>query len=322
MKQKSMFSLFILFLCLLGSIAFIFSVPSFHSIPHSASSYEESLEKFALLKKKESTLPLSPQGHSQLFIHGKKTERVFVLLHGLTASPEQFASLASLLFDSGANVIIIRARYAGFANLLNEEQGKQSAQDLLEQASIGLDIASGLGNKISLVGISAAAVSSAWMAQHREGIDQVLLIAPFFGVHGWSTLRTDITSKLLFLLPNFYFSETKASQNNGTVSPYNYPRFGTTSIANTLLLSKNVRSFDDPLKVRRLGILISAADAKVNNNLTTMIAQKWNRENPEIIQIYEFSKDQKVPHDSINPHRSDQKTAEVYPKILEMLQVK
>ena len=74
----------ILFVCLLGSICFFFYTPPFHSTPHPATSYEEALEKFALIEKKESLMPLSQAGHSRLFVHGNKTERVFVLLHGLT----------------------------------------------------------------------------------------------------------------------------------------------------------------------------------------------------------------------------------------------
>ena len=51
-------------------------------------------------------------------------------------------------------------------------------------AAIGLDIASGLGDRISLVGLSGGAVAAAWMAQKREGIESVVLLSPFFSVHG------------------------------------------------------------------------------------------------------------------------------------------
>lgn len=102
-----------------------------------------------------------------------------MLLHGLTNCPEQFLPLARILHSLGANVIIPRARYAGFADRLNTIQGYQSGQDLLDQAAVGLDIAEGLGDRVSVVGLSGSAIAAAWMAQHRDGVNDVVLIAPF-----------------------------------------------------------------------------------------------------------------------------------------------
>ena len=84
----------------------------------------------------------------------------------------------------GPTSTLPRARYAGFADRMNAVQGLQSGQDLLDQAASGLDIASGLGDQISLVGLSGSGVAAAWMAQNRGGIESVVLISPFFGVHG------------------------------------------------------------------------------------------------------------------------------------------
>src|ERR1051325_7969898 len=47
-------------------------------------------------------------GATLLLTHGARTRRAFVLLHGLTDSPRQFASLADSLFAGGANVIVPR----------------------------------------------------------------------------------------------------------------------------------------------------------------------------------------------------------------------
>jgi len=246
----------ILLLFLLGSICFFFYVPSFHSTPHPATSYKEALEKFALIESQESLLPLSQAGHSRIFVHDNKREHVFVLLHGLTSCPEEFLPLGKLLFKTGGNVVILRAKDAGFADVMNQQQGEQSGQDLIDQAARSLDIASGLGNKVSLVGISAGAVSAAWMAEHRPGIDTVLLISPFFAAYGWSLPLLDIASLVLAHLPNFYFWKNKSLKAHYNKPSYAYPRFGTQSIASTLLLAKNVSSFNEPINVRSLGFLL------------------------------------------------------------------
>ncbi|MEI6280359.1 MAG: hypothetical protein WCQ16_13410, partial [Verrucomicrobiae bacterium] len=182
----------------------LFRVPGFSSPPHPASGYEAALEKFAAIKKAESALPLRPEGRGRMLTHGRKTGRVIVLLHGLTNCPEQFVPLGKLLFESGANVVIPRARYAGYADRMNDIQGLQSAQDLLDQAAIGLDLAAGLGDRVSVVGLSGSAVSAAWMAENRAGIESALLIAPFFSQYGYPVPVVDALSAGFSRAPNFY----------------------------------------------------------------------------------------------------------------------
>ena len=141
-------------LAALAAVAWlVFRIPNFSSAPHPAHDYREAMDQFAALEKKESALPLRPEGKSRLFTHGKKTDRAFVLLHGLTNCPEQFVPLARILFQSGANVVVPRSRFAGYSDKMNDVQGLQSGQDLLDQAAQGLDIADGLGDRVTLVGL-------------------------------------------------------------------------------------------------------------------------------------------------------------------------
>src|SRR6516225_10375858 len=165
--------LLVLLSATVGLCLWLWRVPDFVSIPKPEGDYQKAIEKFSALEKAESALPLRPEGRSRLLTQGHKTERVFVLLHGLTNCPEQFISLARILHASGANVVVPRARYAGFADRMNAVQGLQSGQDLLDQAAIGLDLASGLGDHLSLIGLSGGAVAAAWMAQHRDDIESV-----------------------------------------------------------------------------------------------------------------------------------------------------
>ena len=65
-------------------------------------------------------------------------------------------------------------------------------------------IASGLGDHISLVGLSGGAVAAAWMAQNREGIGSVVLVSPFFGFHGKPVALINGISAILTRAPNFY----------------------------------------------------------------------------------------------------------------------
>jgi hypothetical protein len=86
--MKARLLLLVLLCGLVGISMWLWRVPAFASVPEPAGNYQQALKKFGAIEKTESTLPLSPEGHSRLLAQGHKTDRVFVLLHGLTNCPE------------------------------------------------------------------------------------------------------------------------------------------------------------------------------------------------------------------------------------------
>lgn len=309
----------------LGLLAIYFlRVRFFQSHPHPAKSFADALERFESLRAQEKKLPLRPEGESRLLHHGHKTERVFVLLHGLTNCPEQFVPLGKILHATGANVVIPRAKYAGYADRLNNPQGLQSGQDLIDQAATGLDIASGLGDNVSLVGLSGSAVAGLWMAQHRGGINQMILIAPFFSLDGFPAPIMDFMAAIFARVPNFYQWWDTTKKENLPGPDYAYPRFGTFCMADTILLSRDVRSnlTSKPLKTDRLTFLITASDKAANNALTKEMATALANANQPPVLLHEFPDSARIPHDMIDPNQPDANTAASYSKLLELLQVK
>lgn len=300
---------------------FVFRVPEFSSVPHPARNYQEAMEKFAAIENRESTLPLRPEGKSRLFTHGKKTDRAFVLLHGLTNCPEQFVPLANILFQSGANVVIPRARYAGYADTMNDMQGLQSGQDLLDQAAAGLDIAAGLGGRVTIVGLSGSAVAAAWMAETRDGIESALLLAPFFGLNGHPVWQIDAVAAVLTRIPNSYkwWNDNLKEKNPGP--SYAYPRYGTFCMADTIQLSRNVRAGigRGPLKAGRIDIVTTGTEQGANNALTKQLAAGWAAKNPGRVTTYEFPETDGVPHDMVDPNQPEAKVGVSYPEILRLL---
>lgn len=304
-----------LLILLIGAFFVVLPVPTFQSIPNPASSYDDALKKISAIQAGEAALPLSPEGHSRLMIHKEKTDRVFVLLHGLSSCPEQFITFGKILFDQGNNVVILRARCAGYSSVWNEKQLEQSGQDLINQAAESLDIAAGLGEHITLIGLSAGALGAAWMAEHRPGIDHVLLIAPFFGAYGWSLPALQAATTLLLYTPNFYIKKKEPLP----LPKYVYPGYGTRCLAKTLELSRAIRSFQGTLPVKRLDIFLSDADFVVNNQLTQKVAQQWTLRNPGKIFLHKFPAALQIPHDCIDPHSQNNKTAWSYPPIINAL---
>lgn len=311
------------FVILLLTVMVLSQIPAFQSTPRPAASFEEALTKFEALQREEATLPLRPEGASRLLHHGQKTERVFVLLHGLTNCPEQFVPFAKILHAKGANVVIPRARLAGFADRLNKDQGHQTAQDLIDQAATGLDIASGLGDRITLIGLSGSAVAAGWMAQNRAGIYDAMLIAPFFGMFGVSPAVTDAAAATLLKLPNFYqwWDPSKKETLAGPI--YAYPRFGTHCMADTIQLSRAVRKNlkERPVFAKRLVFLTTASDRAANNLLTNEISEQLKTREGTRVITYEFPESLAIPHDMIDPAQPHANTPLSYSKILELVEI-
>lgn len=296
-------------------------VPDFQSIPNPAKTFDEAKTFFENLRRNEAKLPLSAEGCSRLLDHGTKTPRAIVLLHGLTNCPEQFLPLARILHSLGANVIIPRARYAGFADRLNTIQGHQSGQDLLDQAAVGLDIAAGLGDRVSLVGLSGSAVAGTWMAQHRDGVSEMVLIAPFFSLDSVPSPLIDASAAILSRMPNFYQWWDSQQKENLAGPKYAYPRFSTRCMASTIQLSRNVREnlASMPLRAGKIHFLITASDTAANNPLTKKTAATLAKSNSAHVTIEEFPAELKIPHDMVDPFQPNANTEIAYKKILELL---
>ena len=60
-----------------------------------------------------------------------------------------------------------------------------------------------------------------------DGIDEVAILAPFFGVYEMSPPLTDFAGALFSKLPNFYVWWDPDKKESLAGPPHAYPRFGT-----------------------------------------------------------------------------------------------
>src|SRR5262249_53762108 len=105
---------------------------------------------------------------SRLLTHGQKVDRAIVLVHGITNCPQQFAALGDQLFGAGWNVLIPRLPRHGLCDRMTSALAQLTAAELRDYADGVLDIAAGLGDEVTIAGLSAGGVVAAWAAQHRH----------------------------------------------------------------------------------------------------------------------------------------------------------
>jgi hypothetical protein len=290
------------------------------STPNPARSYGEAMDRWAETHAKEASLPLHDGGRTIILTHGYPTERVFVLLHGLTNAPRQFRKLGEKLFANGANVVIPRLAHHGFADRMTEAHAAMTAQDLIRYAQDGVDLAQGLGQQVTVVGLSVSGISAAWLAQNRDDIDEVFLLAPLFGPAILPSPLTPAFAAALTRLPNKMLWWDPRVRENLPGPPYNYPRFSTRGLGEALRLGLQNAQPDRRLRVNRLGIILTENDLAVNNRRTKHLVDQWSSASPATeIFLHEFPAAEKIPHDFIDPLQPDARTDKVNALLVDWL---
>lgn len=290
------------------------------SSPNPARSYDEAMERWAAARVFEDTQPLHEGGRSIVLTHGHSTERVFVLLHGLTNAPRQFRELGEKLFATGANVVIPRLAHHGHADRLTDAHSAMTAQDLIRYAEYGVDLAQGLGKHVTVVGLSVSGISAAWLAQNRDDIDEVFLLAPLFGPSIVPDALTPTFAGALVRLPNAMLWWDPRVRENIAGPPYNYPRFATRPLGEALRLGLSTARNGHPLRVKRLGVILTENDIAVNNRRTLRLVEQWKSDSPDTgFFIHTFPASENIPHDFIDPLQPDARTDKVNTLLVDWL---
>ncbi|HLZ80798.1 MAG TPA: alpha/beta fold hydrolase, partial [Ktedonobacteraceae bacterium] len=131
-----------------------------------ATDYEAAIARYAEAQAVEDDT-INPVCRSKIMTHGAKTEHVIVLVHGITNCPQQFVEFAPLFFERGYNVLIPRMPHNGLADRMTDELKYLKAEELRDCSNEMVDIACGMGDHITFLGISVGGAMAAWVAQHR-----------------------------------------------------------------------------------------------------------------------------------------------------------
>lgn len=287
------------------------------SHPQPTTSYAQALERLAALQAKDGS-QVNPLCNTTLLTHGQATERVIIFLHGFTNCPRQFLTLGQQFFERGYNVLLPRFPYHGYLDRLSPEFSRLTAETLAAFTDEVVDIGRGLGGHLSLGGLSAGSVASAWAYQFRADVNQALVIAPSFGValipHQLNSTLTTVARGL----PNaFIWWDDKVKMDSKP--DYAYPRFSSRALAEIMRLGYAVRYAAQSSRPAggRAVLVTVGGDPGVDNVAASQVANAWEQHGARVIR-YEFPAELKLIHDLIDPHQPWQQIATVYPKLMEL----
>lgn len=121
---------------------------------------------------------VDPSCHTRLYTHGHRTERALVLLHGFTKCPQQLDALGRQFHERGWNVLIPRYPRHGYTDPLDTSIAELRADLMIALASRAGIAGSGLGEHLTVAGVSLGAVLAGWLAQTRVDLYRAVLIDP------------------------------------------------------------------------------------------------------------------------------------------------
>src|SRR6266436_2774697 len=121
---------------------------------------------------------VNPLCRTRLYVHGHRTERSLVLLHGFTNCPQQFDDLGKTFYQLGWNVLIPRYPRHGYSDRLTTSIAELRADMLIAVANRSAEAGAGLGERLTVAGLSLGGILTGYLAQTREDVDAAVLIDP------------------------------------------------------------------------------------------------------------------------------------------------
>ena len=288
----------------------------------SSLSYDAALARIQPIRSQEGG-DVDPVCHTRLWSHGQKTPRALVYFHGYTNCPAQLDQLGETLYQKGLNVYVPRLPFHGLKDLMTTQQANLTADMLVRLTNDSIDIARGLGESVTVMGLSAGGVMAAYAAQFRKDVDLAVVLSPSFGIPFAPSFVSGIAKGLVPHIPNIFIWWDPRVKENIQGPPYGYPRFSTHALIQVFKAGDGVlaEAKHKPPAARRVVMMTTAAEAAIHLPTAHKLAKEWQASAPDRVQVYEFPKGDNIIHDMIDPRQTSQHIDVVYPVILKYLGV-
>ncbi len=291
--------------------------------PQPARDYADAVQRVAAFQALD-TADVNPACATRFLTHGQKTDRVIVFIHGYTNCPQQFAQLGQQFYDQGYNVLITRMPHHGLADRLTNDLTNLTAEEMVAYGDQLVDAAVGLGDQVTVTGLSGGGVIAGWLAQQRPEVDRAVLIAPGFGLKAIPAPATLLVINTVLRLPDsFSWWDPRHPVDPGPDSPmaHAYPRFSFHGLAQQLRLSLAVRALARRTApaAASIQVITLANDFSVDNAAAARVVADWRAHSAGDVTTYEFPAALGLGHDLIDPGQADQQVAVVYPKLIALI---
>jgi carboxylesterase len=284
----------------------------------SGDAYEAGIEVAAGLKNLDGP-NVNPACHTRLYTHGHRTERSVVLLHGFTNCPQQFDELGKHFYGLGWNVLIPRYPRHGYSDRLTTSIAELRSEQLFALANRAAEAGAGLGERLTVAGLSLGGTLTGLLAQEREGLERAVLIAPMLGLQRIPGPAHPVLAELAYVLPNFWVW-WDARLKDKLEPQHGYPRFSTHAYAALFKTATRVLNAARaaPPKAASISVITNANEPGLDNRFTFQLVERWRRHGAAV-STSEFPLSERLPHDLIDPANPAQNTKLVYPIVIKAI---
>jgi carboxylesterase len=294
----------------------------FSATRHPVTNYEEAFTRVEAFRARDTMEIVPPASCTQLMTYGGQTERSVVLMHGESSSPPQFIKLGQSFYNRGYNVLIPRMPHHGLPDRMTTQQSQLTTSDLLIFANDAVDVAHGLGNRVTVIGFSLSGVLAGWCAQFRADIKLVMMINPLFGL-SWMPARLGFFySKMTLRRADRYIWIDPSSKEKFEPS-YMYPRYSAHAvIGHGLQIASSIYRTARIMRplARNMIAVTSGNDPWANHGVTRDIIRAWQQhggnKTPEI-RLHQLNHMPRQ-HDIIDPVLMGDKVNQVYSTLIDM----
>ncbi len=236
--------------------------------------------------------------------HGRRTSRVLVLLHGLTASPRTWRDFARARFERGENVLVPRLPRHGHADRMTRALDQLRPEELIAHARRIMRAAESLGDEIVLVGHSLGGALALHVAHGDARVARAIAVAPFIGIkrlpHDWHVFARRVLERVP--APFVYWDPF----DRGRSAPqHGYPRYTMRSLAAGLAIGDALREDArvGPPGAASIEIVRNASETSVNNGAIDDLVERWRAVGGANVRVHSLV-GLGPSHDIVEPERT------------------
>ena len=251
---------------------------------------------------------VNPRCRSEVIDQGQRTEKAVVLLHGYTNCPAQFSALARAYADAGYNVVVPRLPGHGEADRLTTALSDIDPAAVTETGDLAVDIAAGLGEELTVVGLSGGGTLAGWLASERDEVTDAVLIAPLVVPKVVPEFAVAPVARASRFIPDAFLWWDSDLRDALDDPPYAYPRFSLRSLGAFLAIGRDTQTTEPAREtpLERLVVVANENDAAVSNAGVYDVERQLEQLLPLDVEgvdriDYVFDADAGYKHDVIDP---------------------
>lgn len=286
------------------------------------SDYSTALGKITEASQEESDL-VANNCKSIVLTHGTKTEKVVVFFHGYTSCPGQFKGLGEALYNEGYNVYIPRAPYHGYKDKTTSVINNLTSQKYIDYAEQAIQVAHGLGDKVTVGGLSGGGNLTSWIAINDNSVEKAIVLSPGYGFQAIPKNLTMPAAKLFMVVPSFFVPYDKNNPQGDPASNL-YAGYTTKSLANVLNVGRQVyeKLLKSQVSTKKIVFVINDNDDQISLeafNDVKEVLEENNGTGSTAFTSHTFPTSMNLGHDYIDPNFNQATKETTYKEIVRLI---